>query len=318
MERKVATRVGRRHLGFLAGGGLLVLAGCGTGTQAGTPGAPRTAGSSAGAEFTNPDLKVSVAWLQQHLRDPKVRVVDARPAAEYEKGHIPGAVSLPVADTFDPGQEKNYPDSKEKLEALLTGKGIGNDVRVIAYDNGRETAGPRLFWTLEYLGHNNVAVLDGGLKAWQDAKGELTTEAPTVEPATFVSQVDPAKLPTKEQCEVAIGDPTKVILDARSPEEYRGEDVRAKFGGHIPGAVNIDWRENFTADSLLKEAPALRTLYESKGVTRDKEVIAHCQTGQRSSATYWALRLLGYSKVGNYAGSWVEWGNDPDTKKTQG
>ena len=91
--------------------------------------------------------------------------------------------------------------------------------------------------------------------------------------------------------------------------------MRAKFGGHIPGTVNIDWVENFGSGPLLKDPASLRALYESRGVTRDKEVIAHCQTGQRSSASYWVLRLLGYPKVGNYAGSWVEWGNDATTKK---
>ena len=116
---------------------------------------------------------------------------------------------------------------------------------------------------------------------------------------------------------LAIGDQTKVVLDARSPEEFRGEDVCAKYSGHIPGAVNIDWRENFTT-TVLKDPATLQTLYTSKGVTQDKEVIAHCQTGQRSSVSYWTLRLLGYPKVGNYAGSWVEWGNDPTTPKAQG
>jgi thiosulfate/3-mercaptopyruvate sulfurtransferase len=263
---------------------------------------------------------VTVDWLKANIRTAGVRVVDARPAADYDKGHVPGAVSLPVVDTFDPEKDKNYPDSKEKLEALFANKGIGNDVRIVTYDsgNGTDTTGGRLFWTLEYTGHANVAVLDGGLKAWQAAGGEVSTEAVSVTPAKFTSKIDPAKMPTKEQCELAIGDPTKVVLDTRSPEEFRGDDVRAKFGGHIPGAVNIDYRTNFTPAGTLKAPAELKSLYESKGVTPQKEVIAHCQTGQRSSTTYWVLRLLGYNKVGNYAGSWIEWGNDPNAKKVQG
>jgi thiosulfate/3-mercaptopyruvate sulfurtransferase len=313
-----ARRINRRAAGAalgLSGLGALLASACGAATQGG---GAASRGAASGTTFANPNLVVSAAWLRQHSKDANLRIVDARPAADYEKGHLPGAVNLPVADTFDPAQQKNYPDTKEKLEALFSSRGIGSTTRVIAYDNGKETAGPRLFWTLEYLGHTNAAVLDGGLKAWQAEGGELSTEVPTVEAARFTSKVDPAKMPTKEQCEIAIGDPTKIVLDARSPEEYRGEDVRAKFGGHIPGAVNIDWRENFTGGTALKDPATLRTLYESKGVTKDKEVIAHCQTGQRSSATYWVLRLLGYSKVGNYAGSWVEWGNDPTTKKVPG
>jgi thiosulfate/3-mercaptopyruvate sulfurtransferase len=299
------------------------------GAASGTSGSTAQSGQSQGNTsttatnvnaFVNPNLVVSVDWLRQNLRAANVRVVDARPAADYEKGHIPGAVSLPVAETFDPGKDKNYPDTKEKLEALFGGKGIGDDLRVVAYDSGSgtDTTGGRLFWTLEYAGHQSVAVLDGGLRAWQAAGGEVSTEAVTVPAATFTSKIDPAKMPTKEQCELAIGDPTKVILDSRSPEEFRGEDVRAKFGGHIPGAVNIDYRTNFTAQGTLKSPAELRQLYESKGVTRDKEVISYCQTGQRSSTTYFVLRLLGYQKIGNYAGSWIEWGNDATTKKVQG
>ena len=279
---------------------------------------PQPAVRAAGSEFAHPDLIVSVSWLMQHTADPNLRIVDARPTAEYDKGHIPGAVSLPVADTFDPAQRKNYPDTKEKLEALFVHKGLSNTTRILTYDNGKETSSARLFWTLEYVGATNVAVLDGGLKQWQAEKGEISTAPAHVEPGQFMATVDPARLPTAAQCRLALGDPSKVVLDARSPAEFRGDDVRAKYSGHIPGAVNIDWRENFTTTTLLKDPVTLKTLYEGKGITQDKEVIAHCQTGQRSSVSYWVLRLLGYPKVGNYAGSWVEWGNDPTTPKAQG
>lgn len=268
--------------------------------------------------FVNPNLIVSVDWLAQHAADPGLVIIDTRSAADYGKGHLPGAISLPVADTFDPAQQKNLPDTTAKLEALFGSKGIGNANRVVVYDNGKETPAARLFWTLEYAGHSNVAVLDGGLKAWQGASKNLETSAAAPKSATFASKLDPSKLPTKQQCTLAIGDPKKVVLDARSPAEFRGEDVRAKFGGHIPGAVNVDWVENFGSSTLLKEAEALRALYSAKGVTPEKEVIAHCQTGQRSSVSYLVLRLLGYQKVGNYAGSWIEWGNDETTQKSQG
>ena len=280
--------------------------------------ASAAASAPAGKGFANPNLVVSVEWLTQHAADPGVVVVDARPSADYEKGHLPGAVNLPVTETFAPAQQKNLPDTTAKLEALFGSKGIGNANRVIVYDNGKETPAARLFWTLEYAGHANVSVLDGGLKAWQAASGKVDTAAVTPKSATFASKLDPAKLPTKQQCTLAIGDPTKVVLDARTPAEYRGEDVRAKFGGHVPGAINVEWVENFGSATLLKEPEALKTLYASKGITPDKEVIALCQTGQRSSVAYLALRLLGYPKVGNYAGSWIEWGNDEATQKAQG
>jgi thiosulfate/3-mercaptopyruvate sulfurtransferase len=314
INTRLRKRQGRRRpWGWWGVAGLVVAIVCGSAAVRAQP-AVLTESSA----FVHPNLIVSVSWLMQHTKDANLRLVDARPTAEYDNGHIPGAVSLPVADTFDPAQHKNYPDTKAKLEALFVSRGLSNTTRIITYDNGKEHLSARLFWTLEYVGATNVAVLNGGLKQWQAEQGEVATTPVQVEPGTFVATVDPAKLPTAAQCQLALGDPTKVILDARSPEEFRGEDVRAKYSGHIPGAVNIDWRENFTTTTLLKDPVTLKTLYASKGVTPDKEVIAHCQTGQRSSVSYWTLRLLGYSKVGNYAGSWVEWGNDPTTPKTQG
>ena len=172
--------------------------------------------------FVHPNLIVSVSWLRQHTTAPHLRLIDARPTAEYDKGHIPGAVSLPVADTFDPAQHKNYPDTKAKLEALFASRGLSNTTRIIIYDNGKEHLSARLFWTLEYVGATNVAVLNGGLKQWQADKGAVSTVPVQVAPGTFVATVDPAKLPTAAQCHLALGDPTKVILDARSPEEFGG------------------------------------------------------------------------------------------------
>ncbi len=330
-------RYGRRQaIGVGAGGALAAfLVACGASSEPAAPTAPLTATTASGATkasgadptkaavasapapkgFANPNLIVSVDWLKQHASDAGLRIIDARSAADYVKGHLPGAVSLPVAETFDPAYSKNLPDTKEKLEALFGQKGIANSSRVVIYDNGKETPAARLFWTLEYAGHTNVAVLDGGLKAWA---GSISTDAVSVSAATFVSKIDPSKLPTKGQCALAIGDPTKVVLDARSPAEFRGEDVRTKFGGHIPGAVNIEWTENFGSATQLREPESLTAMYEAKGVKKDKEVYALCQTGQRSSVSYLVLRLLGYPKVGNYAGSWVEWGNDESTPKTQG
>jgi thiosulfate/3-mercaptopyruvate sulfurtransferase len=318
---------------FLATGGALLagaglpIAGCGAAAEPSRPaaaGSPAAPAAPAGATpvppgaFANPGLAVSAAWLRDHAADAGLRIVDARAAADYARGHIAGAVSLPVADTFDPAQPGNYPDSKEKLEALFGARGIANATRVVVYDAGAETPGPRLFWTLEYLGQTGSAVLDGGLKAWQAAGGAVSTETPTVPPATYTAAVDPSRIYSQAQCALAITDRTKVVVDARSPEEYRGEDVRAPFGGHIPGAVNIDYRENFAPDGRLKDAAALRALYVAKGVTPDKEVIGLCQTGQRSTVDYWVLRLLGYPKVGNYGGGWIEWGSDPQTSKAQG
>jgi len=198
----------RRPLGLWGVVRLVCAIVCGSAAVSAQPAVP-----TASSAFVHPNLIVSVSWLMQHTKDPNLRIVDARPTAEYDKGHIPGAVSLPVADTFDPAQHKNYPDTKEKLEALFVSRGMSNPTRIITYDNGKETLSARLFWTLEYVGATNVAVLNGGLKQWQAEKGELSTAPVDVEPGKFVATVDPAKLPTAAQCHLALGDPTKVILD---------------------------------------------------------------------------------------------------------
>src|SRR5262245_32378244 len=212
--------------------GLLVALVCGSAMVRAQPAVSATSDA-----FVHPTLIVSVSWLMQHTTDPHLRLVDARPTAEYDKGHMPGAVSLPVADTFDPAQPKNYPDTKEKLEVLFARRGMSNTTRIIIYDNGKEYFSARLFWTLEYVGATNVAVLNGGLTQWQAEKGEISTVPVQVEPGTFMATVDPAKLPTAAQCHLALGDPTKVILDARSPEEFRGEEVRAKQSRQTPRGV---------------------------------------------------------------------------------
>jgi thiosulfate/3-mercaptopyruvate sulfurtransferase len=260
---------------------------------------------------------VTTGWVRAHLGDPGFRLVDARPRSEYDDGHIPGAISLPVTDTFDPDGAKNYPLRGEKLQALLAARGIPTDRKVVAYDDGGETQGPRLFWTLEYAGHPDAAVLDGGFAAWKADGGAISTAATTAPPARFVAPPIEDRLADKQACLLKASAPSSLILDVRSPAEYRGDQVKAKAGGHIPGAVNLDWKSNFDG-ARLKDAASLRSMYAERGVTPDKQIIAHCQTGQRSSVTYWTLRLLGYPKVGNYAGSWAEWGNDPETPKVTG
>lgn len=301
--------------------GAALVGGCGASRPQGAAGV-----GGGGATFANPVLVVAPEGLvSRRPRDAgTLVVVDARPAADFSKGHLPGAVSLPASETFDPARDKNYPDRPERLAALFGARGIGAGRRVLTYDNGGETPAARLLWTLEYLGHSDVAVLDGGVRGWQAAGGELTQNATDARQTTFRAAVDAARLHGRDDCLRHVGDRTVgtvgtvAMVDARSAEEYRGEDVRAKFGGHIPEAVNVDWRLVFDESGRLKSPVALAALYQARGITRERGVVAYCQTGQRSSVSYWTLRLLGYPRVANYAGSWVEWGNDPATPKAQG
>lgn len=227
--------------------------------------------------FANSQLLVETDWLAGHLKDADLRVVDARKAEDYQAGHIPGAVSIPRDSTFDPAAPKGMVGQPEQIATLFGSKGIDEKVHVVVYDEGKETAASRVFWALEYYGHPNVSVLNGGFTKWQAEGREVTVEEPKITPTTFTVSPNPAILSTKEQILADIGKMDVVMLDTRSPEEYRGEDLRAKRGGHIPGAVNIDWVENFTTGEVpvFKSAAELAQLYETAGVTKDKRIHAY-------------------------------------------
>jgi len=170
----------------------------------------------------------------------------------------------------------------------------------------------RAFWFLEYLGHPNVRVLDGGSQAWERAGLPMTTETVAPTPSTWHGTAHPEKLATWRQVSDRLGQPGTVIVDTRSDGEYRGEVVRARRGGAIPGAVHLEWTRNLAADGTFLPSDQLRAMYEGAGVTPDREVVTYCQGGYRAAHAYLALRRLGYARVRNYTGSWKEWGDRED------
>jgi thiosulfate/3-mercaptopyruvate sulfurtransferase len=268
---------------------------------------------AATGEYARPELLADTDWLAQHLDDPTIRIVDMRSEEAYRKGHIPGAVHLGWKALKDADNEV-YVIPPEQLASLMGQLGIGNDTTVIGYDDQGGLAPTRLWWTLDYYGQPGAKVLNGGWNKWTKEKRPVTTEVPTPPPARFSVQPDAQKICLVEDLLVGMQRSNVVIVDARSPAEYSGFDVRAKRGGHIPGAVNIDWVRNVTNDELktFKSAAELRKMYEAAGITPDKDIIVHCQTGVRAAHAVFTLTLMGYNQLRNYDGSWQEWGNRPD------
>ncbi len=195
---------------------------------------------------------------------------------------------------------------------LFSLRGLTPDRPVVVYERDSGIRAARVFWFLEYLGHPNVRVLDGGVSAWTRAGLPLATEASAPTPSAWHGEADSSRIATWRQVQDRLGNMDTAIVDTRSEAEYYGETVRAKRGGAIPGAVNIEWKKNLDADGTYKSPADLKAMYEAVGITRDREVVTYCQGGYRAAHAYLALRLLGFPRVRNYTGSWKEWGDRED------
>jgi len=195
---------------------------------------------------------------------------------------------------------------------LFSLRGVTPDRPVVVYEQDSGMRAARAFWFLEYLGHPNVSVLDGGFKAWKRASLPVTTDVVPPVPSTWHGTPDASRLATWQQVRDRLGRPETAIVDTRSDEEYFGEAVRAKRGGAVPGAVHLEWTNNLDADGRYKPARDLRAMYAAQGITPDREVVTYCQGGYRAAHSYLALRLLGFPNVRNYTGSWKEWGDRED------
>ncbi len=265
---------------------------------------------------THRPLLVSPERLAQQNDDPARLVVDLSDAAVHEAGHVPGAVHLDYERLLyaAPPVLGLVPDAVT-LGQTLAAAGIDEECYVIAYDDEGNARAARLLWMLAALGHPAHGLLDGGLVAWRAAGLALEQGRGEATPTTYQPAFQHRELIAScDDVRAAVDDPSSVILDNRTPAEYRGENIRAARAGHIPGAVNLDWVHAMDdGDLRLKSSERLRADLEALGVTPDKMVITHCQTHHRSSLTLFVLRYLGYPTIRGYAGSWSEWGNRRDT-----
>ena len=263
---------------------------------------------------------VSAEWLLEHLDDPGLKVVevDYDPATAYEIGHIPGALLVDWRRDLNKYPERDIIDV-EGFERLMSRLGIGNDTHVVLYGDYNNWFAAFAYWIMKIYGHDRVSLLDGGRTYWIKKGYPMTREKPKPEPAAYrVTRVDLTLRAYFLDVLKKLRDPSVALVDVRSPDEYHGRitappeypNEQAQRAGHIPGAVNIPWAQTVREDGRFKPVEELKRLYESMGVTRDKEVIVYCRIGERAAHTFYVLReLLGYPKVRVYDGSWSEWGN---------
>jgi thiosulfate/3-mercaptopyruvate sulfurtransferase len=269
--------------------------------------------------YARPEVLVDTDWVAQHLNDPKVRIVEAdEDVLLYEQGHIPGAVKLDwLVDVQDP-VERDFVD-KQGFEQLMSRWGIANDTTVIFYGDKNNWYACYSFWLFKYYGHQDARVMNGGRQKWLDEGRELTREVPQVQPSRYTAKEPDASIRAfRQDVEALLGKPGAALVDVRSPQEYRGEVIHmmgypqegAQRAGHVPGAQSIPWGTAVRENGTFKSPEELKEIYGGKGITGDKDVIAYCRIGERSSHTWFVLtQLLGYPDVRNYDGSWTEWGS---------
>ncbi len=269
--------------------------------------------------YVHPEVLVDADWVEAHLHDPMVRLIEVDvDTTAYDQGHIPGAVGFNWQTQLQ-DQVVRAPISKAQLEELLSNAGVSNDTTIVLYGDNNNWFAAWALWILKYYGHKDTRLLDGGRVKWLADKRPVTTEVPTYSRTVYLTQPPNTEIRAlRDQILAELDRHDVALVDVRSPGEYSGELLApahlpqegAQRGGHIPGAANIPWSMAVRDDGTFKSAEELRSLYESKGVTSDKEVIAYCRIGERSSHTWYALHyLLGYPHVRNYDGSWTEWGS---------
>lgn len=273
--------------------------------------------------MVNTSILIEPEALQAMLADAQLLVVDLSKAATYAQLHIPGAMHMEYSILNSGTQPApGLLPPEERLAQIAGLLKLDKMSRIVAYDDEGSGRAARLAWTLHYLGYESVQVLDGGLHAWNN-EGHPVDNQPVLPDITATLPLaarNPSVLADDTYILEHLDDESVALLDARTPEEYAGTKVRAARGGHIPGAVNLNWLDTMDKNRNLRlKSPdilndALRTL----GIRIEQEVITYCQSHHRSAHAWLMLKSLGFPRVRGYAGSWSEWGNHPDTPVTTG
>ena len=271
------------------------------------------------ADYAHPESLVDTQWVADHGNDANVRLVEVDvDTSAYEQGHIAGAVGWNWQSQLQQSLRRDL-ISKEELEQLLGGSGIDNNTTVVLYGDNNNWFACWAFWQMKYYGHNDVRVMNGGRAKWEADGRPLTTTAANASAKSYQAGSPNESIRAyRDQVLASVNAGNVALVDVRSPDEYSGTLLAppnlpqegSQRGGHIPGAASIPWGQAVSEDGTFKSLDDLQALYGGKGIDGNKDTVAYCRIGERSSHTWFVLtQLLGHNNVRNYDGSWTEWGS---------
>ncbi len=263
------------------------------------------------------DVLVSADWVEENLNTPGVVIVEVdEDTSAYDTGHIEGAVKIDWKKDLQDPVRRDFVN-REQFSDLLSARGIGNDDTVVLYGGNNNWFAAYAYWYFKLYGHQDVKLLDGGRKKWELDARPLSTDAVTRPGTSYkAGEQDLAIRAFRDDAIQAIG--VKNLVDVRSPDEFSGKILapahlpqeQSQRPGHIPSAINVPWSKAANEDGTFKSDEELTTIYKDAGLDGEKETIAYCRIGERSSHTWFVLQeLLGHKNVKNYDGSWTEYGS---------
>ena len=278
-------------------------------------------------DYKHPEVLVSTGWVSQHMDNSQIRFVDVDvDTTAYEKGHIKNAIGWNWQAQLQDNVRRDLLGQR-KFEDLCSKSGISNDSTVVLYGENSNWFAAYALWQFVYYGHQDVRLMNGGRKKWELEKRPFTMDPPQLTPVTYkANQPVEGVRAKREQIFQILAQKNASLVDVRSPDEFTGKVIAppgitetAQRAGHIPGAANIPWSKTVAEDGTFKPYDELLDLYDSQDIGPDRETVAYCRIGERSSHTWFVLKyLLGFENVRNYDGSWTEWGNLVDAPIEKG
>ena len=257
---------------------------------------------------------ISAADAAKIMKDDNVVVVSTRKSTDYAKVHVPGAVHLDHKALYG---DLSMLKSPNEIAGILGSKGISNTNKILLYDDGSGKYSGRMYWILKYIGAQDVKIIDGGMKGWRIARKPVTKNPTQAKSATFSAKLNSALIADMNRVKSATSNPNILVVDARSPEEFKGTASTKLRPGHIPSAINFEYKKVLNDNGTLKSKEELKKVFASAGITPDKEVIVYCESSVRAGIVFMALKsMLNYPKVRIYDGAYLQWQSSTQNKVT--